>query len=126
MSAPASVLERLCAALNERTVRYLVIGDRALQLQGRRCDTLDVDLLLDPDVENLRRALDALAALGYLSPAAWLATELRDRAVLVVGQEPAVALVLTTATGEFEASARQAPIANLGGVRIRYLTDPVA
>ncbi len=62
---PAGDLERILAALANSGARYLVVGGVAVVLHGHPRFTADLDLVLALDPANLRRALDALARLGY-------------------------------------------------------------
>ena len=55
----------LIAALNAAAVRYLVTGGLAVVAHGYVRFTADVDLVLDLDEVNLRRAIDVLRQLGY-------------------------------------------------------------
>ncbi len=57
--------EAICRALNAAGARYLVAGGLAVNAHGHYRLTADLDLVLDLEPENLRRALPALAALGY-------------------------------------------------------------
>lgn len=61
----AGDLERIFAALADSGARYLVVGGVAVVLHGHPRFTADLDLVLALDTANLRRALDALAGLGY-------------------------------------------------------------
>jgi len=58
-----------CNALEQAGVRYLVIGAFGINLYagevGAVFTTADCDLMLAPDTDQLRRALDVLGALGY-------------------------------------------------------------
>jgi predicted nucleotidyltransferase len=58
-------IERVLAALNDARVRYLVVGGVAVVLHGHLRVTADLDLVVQLEQENLRRALRALADLGY-------------------------------------------------------------
>ena len=58
-------LERVFEALNEAKVRYLVVGGMAVVLHGHLRTTQDLDLVIQLSPENVRAALDALAALGF-------------------------------------------------------------
>lgn len=51
-------------ALNRARVRYLLIGGYASVLHGVPRTTLDLDLALDPDPANVRRAVRALGRIG--------------------------------------------------------------
>ncbi len=54
----------LLAAFDRADVRYLVIGGYAVGYHDRPRTTKDLDLLLDPAPENVRRAGDALRDFG--------------------------------------------------------------
>ena len=58
-------VEAIIRALNQADVRYLVAGGLAVVAHGYLRFTADVDLILDFDEENLRRAMEALPTLGY-------------------------------------------------------------
>ncbi len=60
-----SSVEAIIEALNGASVRYLVAGGLAVVAHGHVRFTADVDLILDLREPNLRRAMAALAALGY-------------------------------------------------------------
>jgi len=58
-------VERIVKALNAASVRYLVAGGLAVVAHGYMRFTADVDLIVDLQEGNVRRAIEALAALGY-------------------------------------------------------------
>jgi hypothetical protein len=58
-------VEALVRALNAAGVRYLVVGGLAVVAHGYVRFTADIDVVIDLDVANLRRAGSALAGLGY-------------------------------------------------------------
>lgn len=58
-------VERVLAALERAKVRYLVVGGVAVVLHGYLRTTLDLDLVLHLERENLERALEAFAGLGF-------------------------------------------------------------
>lgn len=55
----------IVSALNQAGVRYLVAGGLAVNAHGFLRYTKDVDLVLDLESGNVKRALSALSALGY-------------------------------------------------------------
>jgi hypothetical protein len=57
--------EAIARALQDAAVRYLVAGGLAVNAHGYLRFTKDVDLVVQLDTDNVRRALAALAALGY-------------------------------------------------------------
>lgn len=58
-------IERVLAALERAGVRYLVVGGVAVVLHGFLRTTADLDLVIQLEPDNVRRALKALAELGY-------------------------------------------------------------
>lgn len=52
------------AALNDVDARYLVVGGFAVILHGYMRSTVDVDLVVELDADNCRRALKALHSIG--------------------------------------------------------------
>lgn len=57
--------EALLRSLNARDVRYVVIGATAFPVHGYARATLDIDLLIEPTMENVSRVRAALADFGY-------------------------------------------------------------
>ena len=58
-------VESIVTALNAAKVRYLIVGGLAVAAHGYLRFTADVDIVLDPDPGALKRAIQALAGLGY-------------------------------------------------------------
>lgn len=58
-------VEAIVRALNDANVRYLVAGGLAVVAHGYVRFTADVDLILDLDAQNVRRAVTALGRLSY-------------------------------------------------------------
>ena len=58
-------LEAIVGALNTASVRYLIVGGLAVVAHGYVRFTADLDLVLDLDSANARRAMTALASLHY-------------------------------------------------------------
>ncbi len=61
----SSSVQTIIQALNEADVRYLVVGGLAVVAHGHVRFTADVDLVLDLEEENLRRAMEVFASLGF-------------------------------------------------------------
>jgi len=59
-------IEGVCAALNAGGVRYLIVGGVAVVLYGHLRTTVDLDLVLDLDDANVRKALRVFEGLGYI------------------------------------------------------------
>ena len=58
-------IEGLLKSLNAHDVRYVVIGATAFPVHGYARATLDLDLFIEPTVENAVRVREALVAFGY-------------------------------------------------------------
>lgn len=57
--------EKLLKLLNENSVRYVVIGATAFPVHGYARATLDIDIFIDSDLTNVKKALKALSDFGY-------------------------------------------------------------
>jgi predicted nucleotidyltransferase len=73
-------IEQVLAALNAAGVRYLVVGGVAVVLHGHLRTTADLDLVVSLEPSNARRAIDAVAALGYRARAPVPAERFADAA----------------------------------------------
>lgn len=54
-------LVKLCDALNRADVKYAVVGGCAVILHGYYRTTHDIDFLIDPSLENVRKLKEALS-----------------------------------------------------------------
>lgn len=61
----SSSVQTIIQALNEAGVRYLVVGGLAVVAHGHVRFTADVDLVLDFNEQNLGRAMEVFAGLGF-------------------------------------------------------------
>ena len=59
----SSGLAQVCRLLNDEEARYLVVGAVAMQLWGTTRATRDIDILIEPTIENAQRVLRALCGL---------------------------------------------------------------
>jgi predicted nucleotidyltransferase len=59
-----ALFEPLFKALNDAGVRYVVVGGLAVVLHGHARLTVDVDLVVDLDEDQARKAIDALTRMG--------------------------------------------------------------
>lgn len=57
--------EKVATALQEHEVRYLLVGGMAAIAHGLMRTTVDLDLVIQLDPANVRRAMTALAGIGY-------------------------------------------------------------
>lgn len=59
-----ATIEAVLAALDDSSVRFVVVGGVAVVLHGVSRSTVDLDIVVDLAADDAARALDALTALG--------------------------------------------------------------
>lgn len=114
---------RILQALFEYGVSYVVIGGLAVQAHGHTRTTQDVDLVPDPDPENLERLADALHALGARAAGGtetWTRNRLRRSLV------DCEVLSLDTGPGGVDVHMHPPGAAPYGALRARALEIEVA
>jgi hypothetical protein len=117
---PESRLVSVCRLLNAAGVRYVVVGGFALALHGVVRATKDVDVLIEPTLENVRRALRALEGLTFgiareLDPAEVLA-----KPITIVGDDPRVDLLTLAWSVRYADAAPRMLTARLDDVDVPY------
>jgi len=95
-----SEFEGVLAALNRSRVRYLLIGGVASVLHGVLRTTTDIDLALDPTVENVARALRALKKIG-LVPDTEAVDDILAQGGVTASNRLAIDLLTSLPTGTF-------------------------
>jgi hypothetical protein len=110
----------VCRLLNEAGVRYVVVGGFALALHGAVRATKDVDVLIEPTIDNARRALEALGQLRFgvareLDPADVIAKPLT-----IIGDDPRVDLLTLAWSVRYADAAPRARTVEIEGVEIPY------
>jgi hypothetical protein len=118
MKPPETRLARVCALLNGHRAGYVLFGASALQLWGSTRATRDIDILIEPTVENARRVPAALAGLGFGLAREWLAEEVASRPVTVLGDSPRVDILTVAWTVSYEEARPAAAIIEVEGVEI--------
>lgn len=115
-----SRLATVCGLLNAEGVKYVVVGGFAVALHGVVRATNDVDVLIEPTLENARRALRALAGLTWgvareLDPA-----EVAANPITIVGDEPRVDLLTLAWSVRYADAAPKVQKVEIEGVEIPY------
>jgi ABC-type transporter Mla MlaB component len=116
----ADRLPTVCALLNAARVQYVVVGGFALVLHGVVRTTKDVDILIEPSLANVRRALRALEQLPFgvasdLDPA-----EVAAKQLTIVGDNPRVDLLTLAWSVRYADAAPGALSADVDGVTVPY------
>jgi hypothetical protein len=83
-------LAATCGRLNDHEARYVLVGGFALQLWGAARATKDIDILIEPTVENAARVLEALTEGGGWLARTLVAQEVAAKPVTVIGDIPRV------------------------------------
>jgi predicted nucleotidyltransferase len=109
---------QVCSRLNAEDARYLLVGATAMQLWGTTRATRDIDILIEPTVENARRVLGALASLGFGLAAEHLAEDVATRPVTVIGDTPNVDILTRAWTVRWEEARGRAATFEIEGVSV--------
>lgn len=118
MSERRTRLAEVCALLNQEGARYVLFGATAMQLWGTSRATRDIDLLIEPTVENARRVLAALSRTGLGLARQWLAEDVAERPATVIGDAPRVDLFTVAWSVRWSEAADHAVTFDLEGVPI--------
>jgi hypothetical protein len=111
-------LARVAAHLAEEDARWILVGAMAMQLWGTTRATRDIDILIEPTVENARRVLRALSNLGFGLAQEWLAEELASKPVTVIGDAPRVDVFTVAWSVSYADAAADAVDFRVEGVRV--------
>ena len=111
-------LAQVCALLNEAGARYVLVGARALQLWGSTRGTRDIDILIEPTVENAARVLSALSQIGFGMAGEWLAEEIVAKKVTIIGDTPKVDILTVAWSVHFRDARPAATIFTVESVEI--------
>jgi predicted nucleotidyltransferase len=118
MTAYQTQLAQVCALLNEAGARYVLVGARALQLWGSSRATRDIDILIEPTVDNARRVLSALSQVGFGLTGKWLAEEVAAKKVTIIGDTPRVDILTVAWSVHYREARPAATIFTLEAVEI--------
>lgn len=75
-------IKRVLSSFNDHKVRFIIIGATAFPAHGYDRSTQDIDLFIDPTLENAQRAYRALEAVGYDLMALPIETFLQKKTLL--------------------------------------------
>lgn len=111
-------LAEVCARLLRHRARFVLFGASALQLWGHTRATRDIDILIEPTVENAKRVLAALSELGFGLAKEWLAEEVARKPVTVIGDAPRVDILTVAWTVPYAEAQAAAAVFDVEGVKI--------
>lgn len=91
--------EELFKSFNKHRVKYCIIGSYAVAFYARPRYTKDIDILIEPTVDNSRRVVRALNEFGFESLALSAADFRKKRNIIQLGYEPVRVDILTSLKG---------------------------
>jgi hypothetical protein len=110
----------LCARLNELGARYLICGGFAIIHAGYLRLTGDVDVLMDPSLENEAKVFQALESLPDRAVRELNPGEVAEYTVVRVADEITVDLMASASGISFADAEREIVIREVDGVRIPF------
>ncbi len=118
MTEPTTRVARVCALLNAAEARYVVVGATAMQLWGTSRSTRDVDVLIEPTLDNAARVLDALARLPFGVATELTPHEILSRGVTMIGDIPNVDVLTRAWNVRWPEASRAIAVFEVEGVPI--------
>ena len=113
-------LSRLCAELNRAEARYVVVGGFAIIHAGFPRFTGDIDLLIDPALENEAKVFAALETLPDQAVKQLEAGDVARFTVVRVADEIVVDLLANSCGVDYREAIQEAVHAEIEGVRIPF------
>lgn len=113
-----TVLAKVCGQLNAASARYVVVGARALQLWGTSRATQDIDILIEPTIENAARVLEALGTIGFGFAREHLPEDIIANPVTIIGDSPRVDILTSAWNLRWSDAAPRATTFEVEGVPI--------
>jgi hypothetical protein len=113
-----TALAQVCSRLNSARAKYVLVGARAMQLWGTSRATQDIDILIEPTIENAERVLEALSTVGFGFPGEHLAKEVAARTVTIIGDSPRVDVLTRAWNLRWSDAAPGATIFEIEGVPV--------
>jgi hypothetical protein len=110
----------VCGLLNEGGVKYVVVGGFALALHGVVRATKDIDLLIEPTLENAARALKALAGLTFGISRELDPSDVVANPITLIGDDPRVDLLTLAWSVRYADAAPKAQRVAIDGVAVPF------
>ncbi|MBN1843967.1 MAG: hypothetical protein JW883_17030 [Deltaproteobacteria bacterium] len=91
--------EELLGLLNKHQVKYCIVGAYAIAFYGKPRYTKDIDILIEPSVENGKRIVQALNDFGFGSLDLSEQDFVEEGNIIQLGYEPVRVDIITSITG---------------------------
>ncbi len=117
----SDAFDRVVAAFNKQKVEFMIIGGWAVAYHGHVRETEDLDLFIRPTLENAKRAVAALEAVGGSCPE--LKPEVfTDDNGISLGEAPVRIDVLSRLPGvDFDQAWPRSESSSFGAEMVRYI-----
>jgi predicted nucleotidyltransferase len=115
-----SRLATVCGLLNAAGVKYVVVGGFAVALHGVVRATKDIDILIEPTLDNATRALQALEGLRWGVSRELDPSEVVTKPITIIGDDPRVDLLTLAWSVRFADAAPKAHKVEIDGVEIPF------
>lgn len=120
MTVTKSRLATVCALLNAAVVKYVVVGGWAVALHGVVRATSDIDILIEPTMDNAERALKALEGLAWGVSRERNPSEVVANPITIIGDDPRVDLLTLAWSVRYADAAPKAETVQIDGVEIPF------
>lgn len=119
---PLPPLLRVCQLLNAAGARYLIAGAQACILHGLVRTTEDVDILVEPSIENCQRVINGLSRLEDGAAAELTPQDILENVVVKVADEVEVDISTQAWKVSYADAIATAEEVEIEGVRIPFLS----
>jgi hypothetical protein len=112
----------LCSLLNANGVDFLIVGGYAVAFHGAPRFTGDLDILIQPALDQVRRTLRALNEFGFPSEQTAAKDMLDQRRILQLGRRPMQVHLMTNISGvSWDAAWESRQQGAYGGVPVFFI-----
>ena len=120
MMLTKSRLATVCGLLNAAGVKYVVVGGFAVALHGVVRATKDIDILIEPTLENAKRALQALEGLTWGISRELDPSDVVTNPITIIGDDPRVDLLTLAWSVRYADAAPKAQRVDIDGVEVPF------
>ncbi|MFH0924485.1 MAG: hypothetical protein V1872_02445 [bacterium] len=114
--------EELLKLLNKNKVKYCIVGAYAVAFYARPRYTKDIDILVEPTIENGKRLIDALNEFGFSSLNLSENDFCQKETIIQLGYEPVRVDIITSVQGcPFEKVWDNKVIGNYGDEEVFFM-----
>lgn len=114
--------EELLELFNKNKVRYCIVGAYAVALYAKPRYTKDIDILVEPSVENARRIVKSLKEFGFKSSGLTEKDFSEKHKVVQLGYEPVrIDIITSIASCSFREIWRNKNISKYGNQRVFFI-----